>query len=439
MWADDLLIAIQMKERERDLPEANWFEDKVLKKATKQVRDTLKFLGEYGSILIENQRGHRFHLEPAKLKRKFLVVVYDEPASIVYRARPNHYVSKTAGLIHVVRSTDLLDVCRTLITLSEIASYLDFRANIVRLNSLLSERAILGQFLRGAVNELPDERNVEEFSRFRRNRSRFDIRWFFEELPSVIHTNHNGDDKSYYGILREFVLLDRFELEQVRIRIGIVNDSLQHSANHPPVVMATQRGTVTMTGSADLKSQCALRIGLGVASEADARLIIPDDVRIAADLARLRYPGTGIVQMGKQGRVLPVKFYRIEYDEIGQIAERYGHIRPAPDRLLADALGEDYASRWRRAASIPGVARRAMGPAGAPADQGHPDRRRATGMLRSAGVKGMTVRAIAEQLAAAGRPVAHQTVQRWLTEEAAAGRVENASYGRWKWRGDRPA
>jgi len=50
----------------------------------------------------------------------------------------------------------------------------------------------------------------------------------------------------------------------------------------------------------------------------------------------------------------------------------------------------------------------------------------------------MTVRAIAEQLAADGRPVAHQTVQRWLTEEAAAGRVENASYGRWKWRGDRP-
>jgi hypothetical protein len=243
VWADDLLIAIQMKERERDLPEANWFEDKVLKKATKQVRDTLKFLGEYRSILIENQRRHRFHLEPAKLKRKFMVVVYDEPASIVYRARPNHYVSKTAGLIHVLRSTDLLDVCRTLITLSEIASYLDFRANIVRQNSLLSERAILGQFLRGAVNELPDERNVEEFSRFRRNRSRFDIRWFFEELPSVIHTNHNGDDKSYYGILREFVLLDRFELEQVRIRIGIVNDSLQHSANHPPVVMATQRGT----------------------------------------------------------------------------------------------------------------------------------------------------------------------------------------------------
>jgi hypothetical protein len=39
------------------------------------------------------------------------------------------------------------------------------------------------------------------------------------------------------------VLLDRFELEQARIRIGMVNESLTHRSNLPPVVMATQRGT----------------------------------------------------------------------------------------------------------------------------------------------------------------------------------------------------
>jgi hypothetical protein len=220
------------------------------------------------------------------------------------------------------------------------------------------------------------------------------------------------------------------------------------------LVMATQRGTVTMTGSADLKSQCALRIGLGVASEADARLIIPDDVQIAADLARLRHPGTGIVQQGKDGRVLPVKFYRIEHEAISQIAERYGHIRPGPDKLLEDALGEDYASRWlpHRAAKIPGVSSRPMVPAGvavsngreqrvafaaglgspAPGDKEDPARQRMIVMLRSAGVRGMTIRGIAEQLAADGREVAQQTIHRWLTEEAAEGRVENASYGRWK-------
>ncbi len=233
------------------------------------------------------------------------------------------------------------------------------------------------------------------------------------------------------------------------------------------LIMATQRGTATMTGSADLKSQCALRIGLGVASEADARLIIPDDVRIAADLARLRYPGTGIVQQGKDGRVMPVKFYRIEHEAISQIAERYGRIRPGPDKLLEDALGEDYATRWlpHRAAKIPGVSSRPMVPAGiagpsgragdpraalaaefgpgtgpgpsAPGDDGHPARRRMLAMLKSAGVKGMTIRGMAEQLAADDLHLAQQTIHRWLTEEAAAGRVENASYGRWKWWDDR--
>jgi hypothetical protein len=259
------------------------------------------------------------------------------------------------------------------------------------------------------------------------------------------------------------------------------------------LIMATQRATPTMTGSADLKSQCALRIGLGVSSENDARLIIPDDVHIAADLARLRHPGTGIIQQGKQGRVLPVKFYRIEHDLISEIAERGSHIRPGPDSVLAQALGEDYARRWDldRVGKIPGMASRepelsaiaapvpepvlaaapepfALEPADhlepAEADQAdlepaelelaepepaepepaepepaepepaEPGRRRMAAMLQAAGVRGMTIRAIAEQLGADGLDVAHQTIYRWLMEELRAGRAQDASYGRWKWR-----
>jgi S-DNA-T family DNA segregation ATPase FtsK/SpoIIIE len=228
---------------------------------------------------------------------------------------------------------------------------------------------------------------------------------------------------------------------------GVTNATLASLANQLvmtgrseaiDLIMATQRGTVTMTGSADLKSQCAVRIGLGVASEADARLIIPDDIRIAADLARLRHPGTGIVQQGKYGRVLPVKFYRIEHEAISEIAEQCGQFRPEPDPLLAEALGPDYATRWSpgRAGGM-GVVRRAVGQPAVAAieDAGHPGRGRMVALLKSAGVRGMTVRGIADQLAADGREVAHQTIHRWLTEEAAAGRVEGASYGRWKWLG----
>ncbi|MGH3276180.1 MAG: FtsK/SpoIIIE domain-containing protein [Streptosporangiaceae bacterium] len=220
------------------------------------------------------------------------------------------------------------------------------------------------------------------------------------------------------------------------------------------LIMATQRATPTMTGSADLKSQCALRIGLGVSSESDARLIIPDDIQIAADLARLRHPGTGIVQQGKLGRVMPVKFFRIEHEAISEIAERYGDIRPGPDALLEEALGEDYARRWDpdRAAGIPGVASRAavatmpahlalesVVPAavgtGEDLEDVEPGRRRMVVMLQVAGVKGMTIRSIADQLAAAGQDAGQQAIRRWLDEELAFGRVADASYGRWKWRG----
>jgi hypothetical protein len=238
------------------------------------------------------------------------------------------------------------------------------------------------------------------------------------------------------------------------------------------LIMATQRGSVTMTGSADLKSQCALRIGLGVSSEGDARLIIPDNVRIAADLARLRYPGTGIVQQGQQGRVLPVKFYRIEHEAIGGIAERGSAIRPGPDPLLEEALGEDYARRWHAdraakiiashqlsaaiAAPVPEAALESPAPqpaspapaspapaSPAPAspapEQSEPGRRRMAAMLQAAGVRGMTIRSIADQLAADGLDVAHQTIYRWLNEELVAGRAQDASYGRWKWRPASPA
>jgi hypothetical protein len=235
------------------------------------------------------------------------------------------------------------------------------------------------------------------------------------------------------------------------------------------LVMATQRGTVTMTGSADLKSQCALRIGLGVGSEADARLVIPDNVRIAADLAKLRHPGSGIVQQGRTGRVLPVKFYRLEHEQIGSIAERFGPLRPEPDPVTAEALGEDYRTRWlryRSAAEVraagpgavgaaggghPVITSAVVGPAvvgpalkeltagsgsgpgsGSGSDEAHPARRRAVAMLQAAGVRGMTVRGIAERLAADGQDIAHQTIHRWLAEEAAAGRAESAAYGRWK-------
>jgi hypothetical protein len=247
-----------------------------------------------------------------------------------------------------------------------------------------------------------------------------------------------------------------YQLAQLAKRLTILGRS---EAIDP--LFSVQRGTVTMTGDGDLKSQCDLRIGLGVATEADARLIIPDDVRVAADLARLTHPGSGIVQV-RQGRVSPVKFYRITDTDIAAIAGLTGHWRPAPDPLLAQAFGPLYTTRWTERGGYLVPQSSSSGPAvtppGAdpdefmsivrsnladidkpvsvmPGDDASPPRKRMREFVQRMGrTRGVTVGAIVKLLESEKMPVTRQTVHRWLNDDMAAGLVEKDRFGSWKWK-----
>lgn len=233
--------------------------------------------------------------------------------------------------------------------------------------------------------------------------------------------------------------------------LGTQVTQLGRSEAIDPVLVA-QRGAVTMIGSTDLKSQCALRIGLGVATEADARLVIPDDTHIAADLARLVHPGSGIVQ-SRDGRPMPVKFYRLTHDRIADIAKFAAPFRPSLDPMLAGALGEDYHRRWSAERSghlhrLPARAadgdRRLAGmaaDAGTEAGNGVLDgkatglaRKRMLQLLDAAGVMGATTARLQSMLEVEGLAAARPVLDGWLAEEEMAGRVRRASYGRWKTR-----
>lgn len=229
-------------------------------------------------------------------------------------------------------------------------------------------------------------------------------------------------------------------------------------------ILATQRGTVTMTGGGDLKSQCRLRIGLGVASENDARMIIPDNTSLAQMLPKLKHPGSGIVSDG-DAKIAPVKFDRLEPGpgnaEIHRIAAELGDRRPEPDAVLTAAFGEDYALRWtmERAGHIPGFAHAAVlhggrAPGGDEYDRRfseivsgeelaglgqsvgepavNPARKRMLELLERSGVMGITPTALGLRLEAEGMGVVRQTIHEWLAEELDAGRVMKATYGRWK-------
>jgi hypothetical protein len=211
-------------------------------------------------------------------------------------------------------------------------------------------------------------------------------------------------------------------------------------------IVASQRGTVTMVGSGDMKSQFAIRIGLRVVSEADASYVIPDDQQAAKLLASLKHPGTGVLMEDRDARVAPVKFFRIEQHQIDQIARRYGPQKPDPDPVLRAAWGEDYETRWdrfRAARKVPATATVASDPdrefreiaAGladveeaAGDDSANRGRQVMREFMARSGERGVSVTMIVERLKAEHIPVSDRTVRRWLTEDVNDGIIDRISH-----------
>lgn len=77
-------------------------------------------------------------------------------------------------------------------------------------------------------------------------------------------------------------------------------------------VLFTQRSTVSMTGGGDLKSQCTMRIGLGVSNAQDARSVFDNSPVAAKLLSKLEGKATRgamLIRDGDGARVVPAKGY----------------------------------------------------------------------------------------------------------------------------------
>ena len=125
-------------------------------------------------------------------------------------------------------------------------------------------------------------------------------------------------------------------------------------------LLASQRATVTMLGSGDMKSNLDLRIGMGVTDAYDARDIFSDG-KLAASLYALgddpNYRGVFLMQAPGSRRVMPAKGYWIEPSAVPGIAARNAVFRPMLDRETANAVHErleqlgvpgGYYGRWDR-------------------------------------------------------------------------------------------
>jgi hypothetical protein len=230
VWLDDLLITIQLKERNQSGEhtvegEIKWFNGTILKKGVKQVKDTLSYLNTYQNIEITNERGHKFNVAGALISDHFNVISYlpHELLPDKYRNK-KFYSSATAGFIHLLPSYNYLKICQTLLTPGEIAEYLKFREDVcsryVTMVNNLPEEALIGQFLYGDLQSQPQERFTEYFSKLDRNTEAFDLANIVHNFEERISFVVNDEETiKYYEILKEIAKLKRTELKEFKIRL----------------------------------------------------------------------------------------------------------------------------------------------------------------------------------------------------------------------------
>lgn len=211
-------------------------------------------------------------------------------------------------------------------------------------------------------------------------------------------------------------------------------------------IFATQRGTVTMTGDGDLKSQLSLRIGLGTTTSADGGTVFPGDVQAQRRLVQLaKIPGAGVIEHDDE--LTPFKIFRIDPDagdirRVSEWCERNTYA--APEDMLVTAGGQIYAERWsvRGQDLIEQVARRQLPDdedttfeeitRGLDIESVNPIRVRVRNLVTAAGLTGISPARVRQHLEKAGyredkdappdeKLPARETINRWLVADAEAG------------------
>jgi hypothetical protein len=227
IWLDDLLILSQVKERNAPSnttsdKERRWFEDEILKNATRQIRDTISYLENFPRIEVRNGRGHVFDVATARATHPHKLVVYNPhgllPADC---ADKKYHRSKTVGVIHLIHSNAYLGILQTLVTPIEVAEYLSFREGLAEkwgdAVSIVGEKALVGHYLRN----LPDEKPSLEFAKYVDQLEQKTNDW---DISRIIHlfperrTTPNSSEESGYKVLRELAKLYRTEMAQFRER-----------------------------------------------------------------------------------------------------------------------------------------------------------------------------------------------------------------------------
>jgi hypothetical protein len=232
VWLGDFAFALQLKQREGATSdserERGWFKKKVLTNGTRQIRDTLRFLKAHEDIQITNERGHRFDVRGAALTDVTKIIVYFGSRALPEECwQTRHYVSDTAGFIHVVAAHDYLGIVETLRVPKDIRDYFAYRQEVVPQvrGTAIGEADIMGSFITSEA--LPTPSSHKHLRRFVQDVETFDLSFLIGRLHDHIQ---KGDRlQNYYQIMLEFARVPRSVWREVRTRFDLCFQAVKKS------------------------------------------------------------------------------------------------------------------------------------------------------------------------------------------------------------------
>jgi hypothetical protein len=222
VWFGPYAIAMQLKQRNEETgdpeTERSWFQRKVLNQATRQIRDTLRFLQEHEQIRITNERGHSFDIRGAELANITKIVVFlggRELPEDCWRTR--YHISRTAGFVHVLAAHDYLGILEKLRVPEDIQRYFAYREvvapKLVDANGV-DESDIMGAFLGEEALPTPESREI--LRQFVQDLDAFDLSGLLGNLHDKIQRSEQPFD--YYRIMLEFARVPRSVWREVKVR-----------------------------------------------------------------------------------------------------------------------------------------------------------------------------------------------------------------------------
>lgn len=229
LWLDELLIVIQIKEKEDKAggtPIEKWFENKVLKKAKNQIRNTLQLLNTQHSIAIANGRGQQFEIRRSEIRQLRNIVIYHPtatPPESVYSHKS--YSCRDGVFIHIFTSEDYSHLCRYLITPSELNDYLSFRQELLSASpeaGALPEQYLLAHFFQSPNDPTINPAHIATLPAICQAIEQDDTAGLSSLIASLHDTLKERGSMDYIHIVKEFAKLNRFELKAVKERLEAI-------------------------------------------------------------------------------------------------------------------------------------------------------------------------------------------------------------------------